>query len=360
MFFRHYKKSGRHQITGYSLIITFFKEILMNLLPAPILWALLAILPAAACGCSGEMYNRHDGAIDTESTTVLHFSGNCMTSKGSILDIFTFEDDQLRRLDSYNRIENFNGDLAYASSTGGEKIFFICSDGHRDSYSWSEISSYSSLEKVLSDLENESLDKQTRTGECRLAAGETSAVVDMRPLASEVILNSLSCDFSKTTYRGSRIEDIRIYLTNVNASYPIHSQTATPVRFVNIGMFNPYDVRHFKNPEIIVDEISDSLDMNTLFTETRFLCYPNPCIGNSPGSPETRLVIEGRIDSLTYYWPVTVNPGVGVERNCRYVYDIEIRRKGVSDPDIPINPEDIEIKMNIKPWTEKEGYGVGF
>ena len=63
---------------------------------------------------------------------------------------------------------------------------------------------------------------------------------------------------------------------------------------------------------------------------------------------------------MTYYWPITINPEVGIDRGCRYVFDLLIRRKGCTDPDIAFDPLSIEIDMKINPWIEKENYTVGF
>ena len=100
--------------------------------------------------------------------------------------------------------------------------------------------------------------------------------------------------------------------------------------------------------------------MNTIYPDINFLCYQNSPVEEGPGSPYTRLVIEGKIDSETYYWPITINPDNGMERGARYSYDILIRRKGVTDPDIPIDLSNAEIKLTIKPWIEKDDYTVGF
>ena len=67
------------------------------------------------------------------------------------------------------------------------------------------------------------------------------------------------------------------------------------------------------------------------------------------------------IDSVKYYWPITVNAeGEGVERSCIYNYDIHIRRKGTSDPDTPIEPKELEINMSICKWKDVDGYEVKF
>ena len=81
------------------------------------------------------------------------------------------------------------------------------------------------------------------------------------------------------------------------------------------------------------------------------------------GSPFTRLVIEGKIQGETWYWPIDINrdeAGVGIERNSRYVFDIILRSKGTKDPDTPASPEMTEIKFETRKWKEKDGYHVEF
>lgn len=279
-------------------------------------------------------------------------------SKGSTLDIFTFEDDRLRRLDSYQRIEQFAGNTAYAESTGGKKIFFFCLCSHRSAYEWADMNSYSSLGKVRFELEDETRGCLTRTGECRALAGDTGAEVVLKPLVASICLKKLSCDFSGTPYAGSKLTDIRAYLTNVNGTSglldPDHQK---PERIINQGMLNEYDLRGFSERDLVFSDIAASLGRSSLNPDVCFLCYPNPGNTNSPGSPCTRLVIEGKIGGITYYWPVSIT---GIERGCRYEFDIHIRRKGTSDPDIPVEMSECEIQFETKPWEEKEDYGIRF
>ena len=61
---------------------------------------------------------------------------------------------------------------------------------------------------------------------------------------------------------------------------------------------------------------------------------------------------------LIRIYQVTLSPFIG--RNCRYIYDIRIRRLGQYDPDITADPESIETIMEVKAWEEREEYGVRF
>lgn len=287
-------------------------------------------------------------------------------SDGSTLDILTFEDDRLQRLDSYQRIDDFTGSTAYAESTCGPKIFFFCTSKGRSIYQWAEINSYSSLKKLRFDLENERRIDPTRTGECRLEAGSDKGEVVMKPLVSEVCIESISCDFSGTPYSGTTITDVCAYLTNVNGSYGLTDHDYKgPERIINQGRLSRSDLTAFKEPDIIFSSICESLTSNTLHPQISFLCYPNPGDGSSIGNPCTRLVIEGKIDGQTYYWPININQDhekeeCGIGRNCRYIFDILIRRKGTSDPDIAIDLKRCDIKFELKPWEEKKEYGISF
>jgi hypothetical protein len=220
------------------------------------------------------------------------------------------------------------------------------------------MNSYSSLSKIRFELENERRECLTRTGECRVSAGETGSEVILKPLVASICLNKLSCDFSGTPYAGSHMTEVRAYLTNINATYGLtDSGINNPERIVNLGMLNSYDLKGFMEKDMIFSEIAPSLDASALSLDLCFLCYPNPGNSNGPGAPCTRLVIEGKIDGLTYYWPISIKD---IERGCRYIYDIHIRRKGTSDPDIPIELDECEIQFEITPWKEKEEYGVCF
>ena len=321
--------------------------------------SLLILVPAVLCGCSEEVH-----APEPQNTKYIQgadYRTIYDLEQDSALDIFAFEDDIFRRLDSYQRIEDFSGDNTAISSTGGNKIFVLCLNIGRKRYEWTDIRSYSSLKGVFCNLESERCDSRSMSGEFIGAAGSVHASSILKPIACEVVLKSIGCDFSGTPYSQSVIEDVRVYLINVCATHPVLcDDDYRPSRYINMGLFNPDDVLNFKDECSIIQNVAEVIDINTIYPEVTLLCYPNSPDEDSPGSPCTRMVIEGKVDSQIYYWPVTVNGKEGIERGCRYTYDILIRRKGVTDPDTPIDPASVEINMRIKPWKEKEEYYVGF
>ena len=324
-----------------------------NRLYYPFLGTLLVIVSTLPCGCSGEMEDYNLIKADIETRTALHFSGSCMTSEGSTLDIFAFENDRLSKLDAYQRLENFTGTTAHLTSTGGEKIIFACAASHLRSHEWSSVSSYASLARVTCDLEDEDITSLTKTGECVLDAGSRSETISLSPLACEIFLESINCDFTGTPYAGAVLKNVKVYLTHVSASCPLTYRGGnSPTRIINTGLLNEYDLRDFKHPDIIVQDVAEILDKTIIHPSSRLICYPN--------TQDTRIVIEGVIGNETFYWPLRLNEGKRIERNCRYTYNIRIKRKGVTDPDILIDRKDAEFDMIIKPWKEIEEYGVRF
>lgn len=278
--------------------------------------------------------------------------------EGSTLDIFAFQDDRLKRLDSYQRIEGFEGNTAYAGCYSGAKIFFFCISAGRSTYEWADMNSYSSLNKIRIDLENETRECLTMTGECRISADQDGGNVVLKPLVAEISIDGIGYDFTGTPYAGQTITDMRAYLININATYGLTDHDFRgPERIVNQGMLRKEDLSGFHQKDMIFSELSIKSGRWSQKPDISFLCFPNQGSDDSIGNPCTRLVIEGKIDGMTYYWPISIKR---IERNCRYSFNILIRRKGTSDPDTPVDLEECEIQYDIRPWEEKTECGIRF
>lgn len=312
--------------------------------------------PAIITGCSKSVFPQTDTALPTH-TCSKSISQLTVQGYGSTLDILTFNDDRLQRLDSYQRVENFDGNVAFAESMEGDKIFFLYSGTQKDRYSWAEICSYSSLRKITCDLERENREIPSMTGLCRHKAGSPGAELDMTPLTCEVVLKSLKCDFSDRAYSGKEISNVKVYLTNINATSSLLPEASgSRTRLINAGMLNPSDVAGFDDRSLVVRNVKDNITSKTQHLNISLLCYPN----FEDKSRSARLVIEGIIDGHLYYWPIEINSGTSLERGCRYTYNVTITRKGVTDPESILEPMTAEIKFDIKQWQEREEYQVGF
>lgn len=356
----HTNKTGREYI--YTLLNTL---LFCSFSSHPVLGTtLLILLPAMLYGCSAEF---PDSSAEQTATAV-----SITKSPGAdvkTLDIFVFADDEMRLLDCYQRIERpEKWDMGVVSGYG-DRIMFLCANSGMDAGEWPWIRSWHSLEKIVFNLEDECPDSPVMTGIARISPKNDShkrAVVTeaiLRPLSSEIVLRSVRCDFTGRPYDGEKITDAKVYLTNVNAEAGLLDEDGmSPRRIINSGHLNSEDIAAFPDSSMIVRHLSSDIGKKVMLTDIHLYCYPNTSEEESPGTPVTRLVLEGKVGGTTYYWPININrrQGKGVERGRSYVFDIVITRKGTDDPDIPVETDEVEIIITEEEWNEKEDYTVGF
>lgn len=326
---------------------------------------LISTLPALVYCCSGSPETIMPAYAACETKVNLKQTPSDMKS----LDIFVFYDDLFQKLDCYQRFENMSEWKGKIVSGNGKRILTAianCPYGRDD---WLSLSSRSHLNDFSINLEDESGDIAVMTGEKYVSARSGNSLASeliLRPLSSEIILRSLSCDFTGKPYSGEKLTDVKVYLTNVNAELPLlEDEAGGPIRIINAGCLCDEDVDAFVCRDIIVQNIRQAIGKNVIYPDIRLRCYRNDGIKESPGTPFTRLVIEGRLDGKVYYWPIDINrngdsSNKGISSGHRYIYDIRITRKGSSDPDTPVRTEDFVLSQHVAEWKEKENCAVIF
>lgn len=333
------------------------KLILSTLMTLPIL------LPALFSSCIAD--DGQNGII-TENR-LMNISVNNGSRTIHELDIFTFNNDTLRQLDSYMRFSSCDNGYVSLSTQNGSKIVFACANSQRSAYEWAEINSRAAMDKICADLRYENPESPLMTGEAMIEATHSGeASLKLQPLMSEIILRSVRCDFTGIQFKGSAIRNAKVYLTNVNSRCSITAEgSVLPSHIVNGGGLNMEDTEEFNYPEMLLQKLDTDITDVRLQTDISLFCYPSAAPEESPGTPYTRLVLEGEINGTTYWWPLNINRDEnceekGIYRNRRYIYDLTILRPGSSDPDAVIEKESAEIKMETRPWDEKEEYSVYF
>ena len=316
------------------------------------------LLPAMFYGCNKPITVQDMGTALTRLHVQAHDSDINHT-----LDVLVFNNDRLESLNTYQRFDSWDSGTLEASSSGGNMTFTILANAQREKYDWAQIRSRSNLSEITLNLENERRNFPAMIGEKRSIAGKEISI-GLESISSEIIIKRLTCDFSSGTYSGCLIENPRIYLINVNAVCPVDgNQERIEKRFINTGRADASDIGNFKEPDLIYQELDNPIGPKGLEREISLLCYANQVSEESPGSPFTRLVIEGTVKGTTYYWAFNISNESGrpeVLPDCRYTYDIHITRPGTTDPDIPIETTEGEIFLEIERWKEKDEYGVRF
>lgn len=334
-------------------------------------YLLFLIVPALLCGCN-TLETVTYTPLSPEASTFSDSGDSTRTSINieglvSCLDVFTFNDDIFERLDTYQRFEHgqLKDNICSIGTCSGKKRIIMLANHPSEKYDWIDINCAKALVKKTFELELERTDYPIMIADYQIEAG-VSFSSQMECLTGEVILRSIRCDFSDKSYSGAVLTDIKVYLTNVNASCGIWNNTAgSPERIINQGRLNIEDISKFTHPELVYQELDCSVGHDKVYPEIRLKAYPNYHPYESIGTPFTKLVIEGKIMGNTYYYPIAINRNTendkyGLRRNMCYIYDITIRRSGLTDPDGNIEASFANIDIEVEKWKERDWYDIRF
>lgn len=286
---------------------------------------------------------------------------------GDSLEIFVYNDDLLRRLDSYQRTVIKDG-LSVAC-TSGDKIIVFLVNGQQGRYYWSENNSYSYIEGLDSEFVRDCSSSPVSGGIC-LSSGFSGEKLEvtLTPLMSRIVLRSIRCDFSGRPYEGAKLKDARVYLTNASSVCRVMKTDDFVTRgTLNTGRLCPEDLALMSDPSMLLKELPPSIGEDFVEVGAELYCYPNTNAEEGLGTPFTRLVIEGKLDGTLWYWPINVNrDGIcwvegtpGIDRGKSYVYDITLTRTGTADPDLPVEFGTAVVENVVEDWTvEEERYEV--
>ena len=334
----------------------------------PVLGFLILFICPVLHGC--ELLQCKDGYFTAAEKVPVKMTVHSKTDLHELsLDMLIFSNDGLQHLECWQRIPVTDGEKATIASMNGDKILMACSGmDSKDHGDWMWVSSIESLNDAWTELEAETADMPVLSGSCSFLAGapyNMQPMLTMRRVSCEVHLRSLRCDFKGKPYEGEKLSGIQVYLTNANASCRIWNDPGTASRIINQGRLVMEDVARFKDPSLIWQKIEEDVgDIGTML-DIRLRCYPDSAQEEGPGTPFTRLVIEGILDGDTWYWPIDINRDgesshQGLESNCVYTYDTVLTRKGSADPDTAIRTDEAAITMEVEKWEEKDGYSVMF
>lgn len=261
------------------------------------------------------------------------------------LDLLFFEDGGLMKLDSYERIERWDGaPIAGTSGSGGRKIVAIANYGE-DRFAWSDILSYEGLGRKAMELMEENPTSPVMSGETLTLAGRDKGCdIRLHPLLAKIRVNSISADFHGHPYEGEALKDVKVFLMNVHDRCKILSRKSEPSSWAN------YRERIYEDSIIFCDS-GISVGTSVVFPSISLYCYPNDIAEETPETPLTRLVIEGTIGGDTYYYPINIPH---LEGGKEYKYNITITRKGTSNPDTPADVGAVRFNQGVLPWNDTD------
>lgn len=148
--------------------------------------------------------NRHGDAFedtDLKECTVCLKSAD--VDKISGLDVFFFNDDRLRKLDSWQHLDSAGSGTMECASRQGKKIVVAIANARLTDEECRKIRSYEDLGGLHAELHSDNPDSPIMSGEGKVSAGNGRySEIVMEPLLCEIVLNSISCDFHLRPYAG--------------------------------------------------------------------------------------------------------------------------------------------------------------
>jgi len=270
------------------------------------------------------------------------------------LDLFFFYTEEPLRLDSYQQVDNLDGNLfTYALSGNAARHLVVLSGKGTDPYAWADIQTFGSLRKRSFSLEEEDPQQPGLLGETLLEEAQSRQTrLTLHPLLCAIRIRSIAADFSGHPYAGVPFLNNKLFLINAGSEYlPLDETCDGPVSWINLGGLDSLAVERLPHPEMLLQEGCGTIGTSRVQADKTLFCYANPAAEDQPGRPLTRIVLEGSIGPTVCYYPINL-PEM-VPGTC-YELDLTLTRMGSPDPDIPVESGTVIIEAGTVPWNSRE------
>lgn len=337
-----------------------------------ILFAMAAIL---LCSCSKEDANNSVNMFEDSIVYVTLNRGNGTKASGSghgvqaddnniqTLEFFIFRINEGQPdngvLDGYKKFtakEIGNLTNLEIPTTTGKKIIYAVANSHRAN--WAGINTRELFEAQLANLTDDNVKNFIMTGSTEAVLQLASTVsFEIKRMVARVELKSVKTDFAGGPYDGYSLKGIKAYLINVQGSKYICNGSGNNLKLLNLSKYISTDSDACTMPGMLYDNISVDLADAGYNTPHYFYCYENKLAKESDGNKFTRLIIEGELNGITYYYPIAIKD---ITRNSCYSIDVVIRRPGSLDPNSDLEKGTLLANVSVLEWNVIDGDSVEF
>ena len=240
------------------------------------------------------------------------------------------------------------GDLTSleVQTTTGKKMIYAVANAHRAN--WQGVNTRELFEQQTALLANDNLKDFIMVGgkEAELGLASTVAFTIQR-IVARVQVVSLKTAFAGGPYEGMTLKGVKAYITNVQGEKYIFNGEGNNLTVLNSKKYVESDAAGFAMSGMLYDNIGIDLSDSGYTTAHSFYCFPNNIAQEGDGKKFTRVVIEGQLNGITYYYPVAVPE---LERNNCYSLDITIKRPGSLDPDSDVEKGTLLATVSVLDW----------
>ena len=241
-------------------------------------------------------------------------------------------------------------------TTTGKKMVYAVANSHKAD--WSDGITRNEFEQQMAYLQNDDVRNFIMfAGKEVTIHLESTISMALTRMVSRVKLNSLKVSFAGTPNEGVPLENVKAYLTNVQAQKLLLDGSGTNLKVLNSKKYVAEDMTGFAMQGMLYDELAESISETTHSTPHYFYCYENNLSEETDTDRFTKLVIEGTLNGITYYYPVPIKD---LKRNSCYSIDVRIYRPGSLDPETAVEVGALDMRLNIQSWNTVPGSTVEF
>ena len=248
-------------------------------------------------------------------------------------------------------------------STVGDKYIYVIANAH-DTTNFSGISNLEDFKRLEHYLYHERKNDFLMTGHTEETLGiNTNISINLERMVSKIILKSITTKFAGTPYQGCCLKNPKAYLINIKGSKLIYDGNKPRMGdiILNRGGKIDEDISSCQDKNLFYKDFPSSINDTGFNEEIILYSYSNEISEENVNDKFTRLVIEGEINGITYYYPININQDdfghnelishYGIKRNHAYSISLTIHRPGSMNPDEPIVFGTISMGITCSDWN---------
>ena len=277
------------------------------------------------------------------------------------LDVFVFNVTS-GELDAYkaftgSQLTSLQG-LSIKSKTGSKRIYAVANTSEA---TWNGVVTETQFLGVQQLLSQDNYEHFVMSGSTTATITASCNIpITIQRLVGRVVVNSIRTAFAGTPYAGMALQNVKVYLTNVNGNVLIgNGNLPASVTVLNARQYVAADNASLATAGALYDVVGTVNDSGHT-TPHYFYCYQNVLSSETSTSKFTRLIVEGTLNGTTYYYPININrenygwtssiDHKGIMRNKSYTYNITILRPGSLDPDNVVDLAAFTLDVEIADW----------
>lgn len=323
---------------------------------AAILFAAAASMTAVSCQKDDNIPGAADKNVDIRLSVVTDLTTKATlneTAESTVytVDYFVFNNDGNGKLDCYSHVEG-KTDVTLSCKAGSKKIYALV-NSYMTPQQLDAISSLQEFLNTAADLKKQNPEKLEMIGSVTKVIEDAETIsISVQRMVARIGIQNIKVAFLSPYLKNTSLHISGIYLLNSVTTF-------------NYGMNMPLTYSMFSNHKEFIrgtvmtasSNERDILNGTTAEINEYFYTFPNNTkddVHDTTDAPrKTRLVIETKIGTRTYYYPITIEGSNGiVEANKAYtIGTLTITREGSDDADLPLEFDSAKFGISVSPWV---------